>query len=85
MPDFNTSIEVEPWEYIQSCSEREIKNLITELSSEGYLPDNYMISEEEKGVVDIEWENACLKLLKKRHLLSVQDENTILEISKKIF
>jgi len=35
-------------------------------------------------VTDLEWEISCAKLLRNKHLLSSQDEMTILEICNKL-
>jgi hypothetical protein len=84
MPNFNANVELETWEFVQACNKSEIKSLISDLASEGYLPEKYILGEEEKTICDIDWEEACLKILNKKHLLTLEDENTILKISQKL-
>lgn len=83
--DTDAMIEIEPWEFVSSCSSSEIKELIEELVDEGYLPESVLnVSNTEKSITDLEWDDACSKLIGRKHLLSVQDEQMILSIAKKI-
>jgi len=79
------SIDIDPDDYVSSCSKDDIKQLIYALIDEGYLPEGtYPTDPDETSVNDLEWVNACLKLSRSKHLLSNQDEQTIFSISKKI-
>jgi hypothetical protein len=88
MPDFSTSIDIEPWEYISSCSDSEITELIESLSEDGHLNKfNGKIKPMNpyNSVLDDEWDEVLTKLSNSRHLLSSEDEIKIKEIAKKIF
>ena len=37
MPDFSTSIDIEPWEFVSECSKTEIQELIETLIEDGHL------------------------------------------------
>ena len=37
MPDFNTSVEIEPWEFVEQCSSSDIEDLIDSLVDGGHL------------------------------------------------
>jgi hypothetical protein len=78
------SMDIEPYEYVRNCSKREIKELIEELIEEGHLPEGTEIKPKNESVDQTEWEMACSKLIRGKHLLSCQDEMTIMNISQKI-
>ena len=84
MPDFSTEIDIEPWEYISACSKREVKELIEALVEEGYLEGQPITSPNHHNLLDEEWVMIISKLMKSRLLLSSEDENTIIEISKRL-
>lgn len=87
MANFNTDavIDIEPWEFILNCSKNEIKELIEELVEGGYLPDSVLTyTNIEKTYSDFAWANECDKLIRGKHLLTNQDELTIMSITKKI-
>ena len=88
MPDFSTNIDIEPWEYISECSRREIDELIESLIENGHLTQfNGKVTPNKDGVsvMDLEWDEILTKIRNSKHLLSNEDENTIFEISKKLF
>ena len=88
MPDFSTHIEIEPWEYISECTRSEINELIGTLIEDGHLDIFNGKAKQKKvgnNVMDIEWEELVIKIKNSKHLLSNEDENTIIEISKKLF
>jgi hypothetical protein len=79
------NMDVDPDEYVTSCSKYEINELIKALIEEGYLPEGISPGKpDETCVTDLEWEISCAKLLRNKHLLSSQDEMTILEICNKL-
>ena len=87
MPDFSTEIDIEPWEYISSCSKREIDELITTLIEDGHLDsfNGKVISKGDANLMSMEWDEALTKIRNSKHLLSNNDENVIINIANKLF
>ena len=85
MPDFSTSVDIEPWEYIAECSRREIEDLIESLVEDGHLDsfNGKVKPSNSNTLMDNEWNEALEKLRNSRHLLSIEEENRITEITKK--
>lgn len=85
MPDFSTYIDIDPDEYVSSCSNREIKELIDSLIEDGHLPEVASKDEpKKKNVLDLEWDEVCEKIRKNRLRLTSEDENLIKEFSNKL-
>ena len=87
MPDFSTEIDIEPWEYINACSHREIDELIEDLIEDGYLArfNGKVVPKKENGsVMDLEWDELILKIKNSKHLLSNEDESIIINIANKL-
>ena len=80
MPDFQ--IDISPYDYINSCSTRDIDELIDVLETEGKVLKNNDITPL-YSVMDEEWVNICNKLRSKRLLLSNNDEEIINKIANK--
>ena len=87
MPDFSTEIDIEPWEYISSCSKREIDELIKTLIEDGHLDsfNGKVISKGDTSLMSMEWDEALTKIRNSKHLLSIDDENVIINIANKLF
>lgn len=75
-------VEIEPDDYLNSCSSREIELLIKYLKEDGHLEDEkeQRIS---KNIQDDIWYEMCDKLADIRLRLSLDDENTIKKIIEK--
>ena len=87
MPDFSTEIDIEPWEYVSECNGREIDELIETLIEDGHLSRfNGKVQPNKQGgsVMDLEWADVITKLKNSKHLLSVEEENTIIKIANKL-
>jgi hypothetical protein len=87
MPDFSTSIDIEPWEYVSSCNRNEIDELIETLIDDGHLAQfngNVVPKKEGISIMDMDWEDVITKLKNSKHLLSVEEENTIIKIANKL-
>jgi hypothetical protein len=87
MPDFTSEVEVTPWEFIDSCSSHEVKELIEELIDGGHLErynGKVVPSKEGHSILDMEWEDVITKLKNSKHLLSNEDENIIINIANKL-
>jgi len=84
MPDFeNDNISIDVDEYLMSCSTREMKELIEWLREEGEIP---LVStgDQEPEWINADWRESLLKLMHKKHLLTVEEENLILKISGRL-
>jgi hypothetical protein len=87
MPDFSTEIDIDAWDYISACSNREVKELIETLVENGHLDSfNGQVKpvNTHNTLMDDEWWTALVKLRDSRHLLSPEDENRITDIAKKL-
>jgi hypothetical protein len=87
MPDFSTSVDIEPWEYVSECSGRDIEDLIESLVEEGHLDRFNGKVVPKKGnisVMDLEWDEIILKIRNSKHLLSNDDESRIIDIANKL-
>jgi hypothetical protein len=83
MPTFYTEdIDIDPDEFVSSCNSREIEELIYALVEDGHIikPGNH-IPENDKNLMDEEWDNVIGKLGGRGRLRLTNEEE---EIIKKI-
>lgn len=86
MPDFSTYIDIEPYEYVSECSQRDIVELIETLVEEGHISRSALVSierEKNKNLLDEEWDTITDKLNQNRLMLSNEEEEIIRKISKR--
>lgn len=86
MPEFESYIDVEPDEFVSSCSNREIEELIEVLIEEGYLSSNAKLKTDESKnntYFDELWLETVSKLSKIRSRLTNEEEEIILTIANK--
>ncbi len=83
MPEFETYIDIDPDEFIDNCSEREIEELIESLVESGYLTKTATTKPSEKNVLDLEWDEIMDKLIRNRVMLSNEEEEMIRTIAKR--
>ncbi len=83
MPEFETYIDIDPDEFIDNCSEREIGELIESLVESGYLTKTATTKPSEKSVLDLEWDEIMDKLIRNRVMLSNEEEEMIRTIAKR--
>ena len=85
MPEFTTEIDIEPYEYVSSCSKREIRELIDELIDAGHLNSSSLpvVKPKDRNVLDDEWDEVVTKIQTSRLVMSPEDEQMIREISKR--
>lgn len=87
MPDFSTEIDIDAWDYISACSNREVKELIEALVDGGHL-DSFNGKVKPANIhntlMDDEWWELLVKLRDSRHLLSSEDEQRITDITKRL-
>ena len=88
MPDFSTSVEIEPWEFVEQCSSSDIEDLIDSLVDGGHLDKfNGAVKsvDSHNTILNDEWFELITKIYNNRLLLSNEDEVIIKNISKKLF
>ncbi len=86
MPYFETyaEVEVEVDEFLSSCNEREIREVIDKLKEDGHLSNiNVPIPENEQLISDKNWNQNCQKLSEIRLQMSMKDIEVIENILKK--
>lgn len=83
MPEFETYIDIDPSEYIDSCSKTELDELIDLLTEEGHITRNSKKSPENKNLMDLEWDEIIEKLSSNRLMLTQEEEDSIRKISKR--
>lgn len=85
MPEFETYIDIDPSEYLYSCSDREIKELIDCLIEDGHIQSKCVASKnnEQKNILDLEWDEIINKLSLNRLSLTIDDEEIIKKISNR--
>lgn len=82
MPEFSAEVDIDPSEFIDSCSKREKDRLVEILIEDGYIQADQETKNGNNGVRrpnindQIFW-NSLEKLAKCRDLLSIQEENFI--------
>jgi hypothetical protein len=81
MPDFSTYIDIDPYEYVEECSRRELEELI------GILKQGDLWEEtktDNMNILDMEWNEVIKKLSNSRLKLSNEDEEIIKTIANKL-
>ena len=88
MPEFTAEVDIDPSEFIDSCSRRERDRLIEILIEDGYIQPDQDTRNGNNGVRrpnindQIFWESLD-KLAKCRDLLSIEEENFINNLANK--
>jgi hypothetical protein len=86
MPDFSTEIDIDAWDYISACSNREVKELIEVLIEQGHLDSfngQVKITNPQNNLFDDEWWELLVKLRDSRNLLSNDEESLIKNIANR--
>ena len=95
MPDFTAEIEIDPYEYVNDCSNQEIEELIEVLHKDGELakyfqkhgvidPDAIIKIHHNGNLLDIEWTSVIVKLSRNRLMLTSEEEEAIKKIAEKL-
>ena len=78
MPEFSTYIDIEPSEYVDECSQSDIKELIEELVFHGYInKSDSLIDKEKISLMEQEFHEKLDKLKSIYYNLSPDDEETL--------
>lgn len=87
MPEFETYVDVDVDDFLSECSPREKEELIDALVEDGWVvrvaPKGVIPEERLPSIPEIEWQEMCNKLSNIRHMISLEDEETIKQILKK--
>ncbi len=88
MPEFTTEIDIDPSEFVDSCSRKERERLIEILIEDGFIQPDQETKTNNKGVRkpnvndQIFW-SSLDKLSKCRDLLTLEEEEYINKLAKK--
>jgi len=88
MPEFSAEVDIDPSEFIDSCSKKEKDRLVEILIEDGYIQPDQDTKNGNNGVRrpnvndEIFWES-IEKLAKCRDLLSIEEENFINNLAGK--
>ncbi len=78
MPEFSTYIDIEPSEYVDECSQSDIKELIEELVFHGYInKSDSLIDKDKISLMEQEFHENIDKLKSKYYNLLPEDEETL--------
>ncbi len=83
MAEINTYVEVDVVEFIDSCCQYEIDEIIEYLTESGHLEKNKKPKKEPKSLMEEEWDNIINKLSNSRLRLTSEEEEIIHKIANK--
>ena len=88
MPEFEASVEIDPSEFVDSCSKKEKDRLVEILVEDGYIQPDQETKSGNNGVRrpntnDKTFWESLERLAKCRDLLSIEEENFINNLSNK--
>lgn len=88
MPEFTAEVDIDPSEFIDSCSRRERDRLIEILVEDGYIEPDQSTKNSNTGVRkpninDLRFWDSLDKLAKCRDLLSIEEETLINNLADK--
>lgn len=84
MPDFSVEdLEISPDEFVDSCSKRELKELIDYLVEDGLVQRKYPSAGEVRGHDENLYEESLLKISGKWNMLSAAESEFISNIAKR--
>lgn len=85
MPEFETYVDVDVYDFVSSCSKREIKELIDALVEDGHLNASLIIDETSKNptLMEIEHIETCSKLASVYHRMTTEECDVLKQISSK--
>ena len=88
MPEFETSVDIDPSEFVDSCNKREKDRLVEILIEDGYIQPDQDTKNSNNGVLkpninDQTFWDSLQHLSKCRDLLSIEEENFINNLANK--
>lgn len=81
----SVSVDIDIDDILYDMSSDELQNLVDDLYDDGYVPKQLSggVSEEQKNVLDMEWDELVKKMSKLRLQISIADEETLRNILNK--
>jgi len=88
MPEFTAEVDIDPSEFIDSCSNKELKRLVEILEEDGHIQSSTETTSKNNGVRrpninDQTFWESLERLAKCRDLLSIEEENFINNLANK--
>lgn len=84
MPSFYVDdVDIDVDEFLSACTDSEVKELIEALVEDKYIKKDAILEPNKKSMNPF-FDDACAKLIGNSWRLSKEDEDKIMEISKKI-
>jgi hypothetical protein len=84
MPSFYVDeLDIEVGEFLDSCSRREIDELLDYLVEDGFLDKKSLTKPKQKSVLEEEWDETINKLSENRLQLTKEEEEIIRSIVKR--
>jgi len=85
MPNFLNYVDIDIEEFIESCSNKEIKELIEILEDDEYIkPNSTMGFKNSIYHMESEWDIMILKIAENKHRLTLEEEEIIKKIVSKL-
>jgi len=87
MPYFTPEdLDVDPWEFIQSCSQKEIKEVLEALADEGHLPQSVLLTNSSTlpSLNEEMFREALDKINQNYVRLSNEEEELIMKIANRL-
>jgi hypothetical protein len=83
MASVNVDVDID--DILYDMSSDELQSLVDDLYNDGYIPKQLSggVSEHQKNIMDLEWDELIQKMSKLRLQLSNEDEETIRKILNK--
>ena len=82
--EVDVDVDIDVDEFLDDCSDRDIKSVIEWLKDNDHLEDNIMISSNTTdNILDIEYKRAISKLYNKRINLSLEEEQFLINLANK--
>ena len=85
MPEFDTYVDVDVYEFISACSKGEIKELIDSLIEDGHISIKDVITSPSKNpsIMELEHLEICNKLASVYYRMSTEDCDLLEQIASK--
>ena len=82
--EVDVDVDIDVDDFLDDCSDRDIKNVIEWLKDNDHLEDNIIIpGNTTDNILDIEYKRAISKLYNKRINLSLEEEQFLINLANK--
>jgi len=81
--EFSSDVDVDVDEFLSACSKREREDLIDALVEDGYVIRVVGNNNNDKNLLEIEWDDMITKLWTLRQRITLEEEEIIKNIIKK--